>query len=234
MTKFIESFDQSKIKNDDKTQYLRYRFGRLKHQYWLWNRKNKTRALIDEYDSIILKNCRPGKIVFFGSAGYYLKDIWPEIEVVEQFPIVKTFFEDVYICENRTDLPNILPFKADNFAIVNNRAEHWVTVDELTDYISQYTAIMAPGCRFFYSLRDTQLHINRLTIDMEKYFLDWAISLEKLKLKLVWHSIRFDKKVPDHDGNYDYNENPDTINGNLKLMFVFDGTDSDNNWVVNQ
>jgi len=230
MTKFIEAFEQSKIKDDRKTQYIRYRFGRLKHQYWLWNRKNKTHALIDEFDSIILRNCKPGKIVFFGSAGYYLKDIWSEIEVVEQFPIVKTFYEDVYICEDRKELSNILPFKVDNFAVVNSRAEHWVTIDGLTEYVSQYTKVMNPGCRFFYTLRDTQLHVNRLTIDMEEHFLNWAISLEKLNLKLVWHSIQFHKKIPDSDGNYDHNENPDTTNGNLKFMFVY--KDNNDNWEI--
>ena len=56
MTKLLESFNQLSMKTDLKTQYIRYRIGRLKHQYWLWNRKNKSTAYVDEYDYTILRN----------------------------------------------------------------------------------------------------------------------------------------------------------------------------------
>jgi len=223
MTKLIEFFDQQPIKSDWKTQYIRYRLGRLKHQYWLWNRKNPDQALIDEYDYAILRNCQPGRTVFFASAGYYLKDIWPEIESVEMHPVVKTFYPDVHLCSQREQLKN-LPWRADNFAVVNNRADHWVTVDGLTVHLAHYCAAMNPGCRVFYSFRDTQIHINRLTTDMESLFLNWAQSLESMGLQLVWHSIGFDRKVPDQHGHYDQLENPDTTNGNLKFWFVYKGT----------
>lgn len=232
MSKILESFDQALIKDDLKTQYIRYRIGRLKHQYWLWNRKNKNTAYVDEYDYTILKNCQPGKTIFFGSAGYYLKDIWPEIEVIEMHPIVKTFYKDVYICTDRKKLSENIPFKCDNFAVVNNRADLWTELENITKYCQQYTSIMNGGCRFFYSFRETQVvGINRLIVDMEQHFLDWANSLEKINLKLIWHSIRFDKKVPNNLGEYDYNENPDTTNGNLKFMFVYKGEGKD--WEVN-
>lgn len=223
MTKLIEFFDQQPIKTDWKTQYIRYRLGRLKHQYWLWNRKNPDQALIDEYDYAILRNCRPGRTVFFASAGYYLKDIWPEIESVEMHPVVKTFYPDVHLCLRREQLVD-LPWRADNFAVVNNRADHWVTVDGLTVHLAHYCAAMNPGCRVFYSFRDTQIHINRLTTDMESLFLNWAQGLESIGLQLVWHSIGFDRKVPDQHGHYDQLENPDTTNGNLKFWFVYKGT----------
>jgi hypothetical protein len=224
MKKLIEFFDQATEKNDWKTQYIRYRIGRLKHQYWLWNRKNKTRAIIDQYDHDIMKNCQPGVTVFFGSAGYYIKDIFPDVEVVEMHPVVKTFYPDVYICTDRSMLSTILPFKVDNFAMINNRAEMWCTVDGITDHFSNYVKIMNPGCRFFYSFRDTQMHINRLTTDMESHFLNWAKSLQQsLGLQLVWHSIDFSKKTPDLNGYYDQLENPDTTNGNLKFWFVYNG-----------
>lgn len=224
--KLIEQFSQRKMKTDWKTQYIRYRIGRLKHQYWLWNRKNHDYYQIDAYDSFILKNCRPGNTVFFASSGYYLKEIYPEIQVVEMHPVVKTFFPDVYICEKRKDLADILPFKADNFAVINNRAEQWVSADTLfTDHLRNYTRAMNPGCRVFYNVRDTQINgLNRLTTDMEKYFLDWALSLEaELGLKLVWHDINFKKKFPDDQGKYDLAENPDTSNGNIKFIFVYRG-----------
>jgi hypothetical protein len=224
MHKIIESFDQVELKNDWKTQYRRYRAGRLKHQYWLWNRKSPDTALIDQYDHTILKNCQPGHTVFFGSAGYYLKDIFPEITVIEQFPIVKTFYPDVHICECRKNISKIAIAKADNFAMINNRAELWTNTNGLTDYLTSYTSIMNPGCRVFYSFRDTQMYVNRLTINMEDYFLQWAQELEsKLQLKLVWHDINFRKKIADQNGEYDQNENPDTTNGNLKFWFVYQG-----------
>lgn len=84
---------------------------------------------------------------------------------------------------------------------------------------------MNPGCRFFYSFRDTQIvGFNRLTVNMEEYFLDWAKDLERTHdLKLVWHDINFKKKLPDINGYYDQLENPDTTNGNLKFWFVYKG-----------
>jgi len=225
MTKIIEFFYQQPIKTDWKTQYIRYRLGRLKHQYWLWNRKNPNRALVDEYDYTILKNCQPGRTAFFASAGYYLKDIWPEIESVEIHPVVKTFYPDVHLCTDRAELGTVLPWRVDNWAVVNNRGDIWTEVENIANHCKQYTKIMNPGCRFFYSFRDTQIaNVNRLTTDLESYYLDWALALEhSCDLKLVWHSINFERKQPDPNGYYDQLENPDTTNGNLKFWFVYQG-----------
>jgi hypothetical protein len=224
MLNIIENFDQAQFKTDWKTNYIRYRLGRLKHQYWLINRKNPKQAIIDTYDYSILKNCQAGTTVFFASAGYYIKDIFPDVQVVEMHPVVKTFYSDAYICENRSQL-NQLPFRADNFAVVNNRADIWTEIENVTRHCQDYTAVMNPGCRFFYSFRDTQISgLNRLTTDMETFFLDWAKALESVcGLELVWHDINFKKKVPDANGYYDMLENPDTTNGNLKFWFVYKG-----------
>jgi hypothetical protein len=223
MIKIIESFSDASLRTDWRTQYRRYRAGRLKHQYWLWNRRSK-QALVDEYDYKILQNCQPGNTVFFSSAAYYLKDLWPEITVVEQFPVVKTFYPDVIVCADRANLKNILKVSADNFAVVNNRAEMWTDVLGISEHLANYTKIMNPGCRVFYSFRDTQMYVNRLTVDMEDHFLSWAQSLEHThNLKLVWHCVDFKKKEPDSNNNYNTLENPDTTNGNLKFWFVYQG-----------
>ena len=223
MTKIIETFDQGTIKTDWKTQYIRYRLGRLKHQYWLLNRKQKDQAVIDSYDYAILKNCQPGHTVFFGSAGYYIKDIVPEVTVVEMHPVVKTFYPDVYICNDRSQIDKLLPALADNFAVVNNRADIWTELENITQHCINYTTAMNPGCRFFYSFRDTQIVVNRLTTDLTSYFLQWATSLEQIcNLKLVWFDVGFVKKEMQH-GRYDTLEMPDTTNGNLKFWFVYKG-----------
>jgi hypothetical protein len=223
--KLIEFFDQATVRSDWKTQYIRYRLGRLKHQYWLDNRKNPDLAKVDAYDYRILQNCQPGHTVFFSSSGYYLKDLWPEITAVEMFPVVKTFYPDVIVCQRREDIASNLPSLADNFAVVNNRADIWTEINNVTEHCRHYTRAMRAGCRFFYSFRDTQIvGINRLKTDMEKYFLDWANSLHaELGLELVWHDINFRRKQADHTGEYDVMENPDTTNGNLKFMFVYQG-----------
>ena len=224
MKKIIENFNQATVKTDWVTQYRRYRTGRLKHQYWLWNRKSPDQALVDEYDYQILRNCQPGHTVFFSSAGYYLKDLFPEITVVEQFPVVKTFYPEVLICQNRHDLPDIVGRHADNFAVVNNRAEMWTDVTGLSQHLSHYVKIMNPGCRVFYSFRDTQMYVNRLKVDMYEHFFSWAQGLKHThNLDLVWHKIDFRQKTPDGWGNYDVFENPDTSNGNLKFWFVYQG-----------
>jgi hypothetical protein len=222
MPKLIEFFEEGTVKTNWRTQYIRYRLGRLKHQYWLWNRKHKYKALIDEYDHAILLNCKPGTTVFFASAGYYLKDIFPEIEVIEMHPVVKTFYPDVHICTDRNKLTE-LQIRADNFVVTNNRGDHWVTVDGLNQHLKAYTKIMNPGCRFMYSFRDTQIHVNRLITNLEDHFLQWAKKLDCIGLELVWCDIRFDKKNPDNNGEYSLIENPDTTNGNLKFWFVYKG-----------
>lgn len=224
-TKILEFFNQSSIKSDWKTLYIRYRLGRLKHQYWLWNRKRKKDFLVDSHDYFILKNCQPGATAFFASSGYYLKDIWPEITVIEMHPVVKSFYPDVVICQERSELSKTCAEKFDNFAVVNNRGDIWTELENITDHCEFYTKVMKPGCRFFYSFRDTQIvGMNRLTEDMSQYFLDWALSLKKLlNLELVWYNIDFKKKQPDGAGNYDIMENPDTTNGNLKFAFVYNG-----------
>lgn len=223
MQKIIESFDHATMLSDWRTQYRRYRTGRLKHQYWLENRKSNN-AFVDEYDYTILQNCKPGHTAFFSSAGYYLKDIWPEITVIEMFPIVKTFYPDSIYVEDRAELEHKVDL-VDNFACVNNRAEMWCTVDGLTEHFEQYVKIFRPGCRVFYSFRDTQMWVNRLKVDLEDHFLSWAHSLSSLDLRLVWHSMQFPRKVPDAAGNFDVLENPDTSNGNLKFWFEYKGTD---------
>lgn len=227
MKKIIENFSQATMRTDWRTQYRRYRTGRLKHQYWLDNRKNPIK-LVDEYDYLILKNCQSGHTAFFSSAGYYLKDIWPEITVIEQFPIVKTFYPDIVYVSHRDQIAKLVN-PIDNFAMVNNRAEMWCTVDTLTEYMKNYTVAFNPGCRVFYSFRDTQMWVNRLTTDLEDYFLSWANSLISLDLKLVWHDINFSRKTPDPNGNYNTLENPDTTNGNLKFWFEYKG----NSWTPN-
>jgi hypothetical protein len=223
--KNIETFDQSTIKQDWKTQYIRYRLGRLKHQYWLYNRKSNSEIIIDSYDYSILKNCQPGNTVFFGSAGYYLMNLLPDMYIVELHPVVKTFYPDAIICQDRNDLSQVLPVLADNFAVVNNRADIWTELENITEHCRKYVRVMKPGCRFFYSFRDTQISgLNRLTTDMEQHFLKWAQDLEStLGLKLCWHSINFEKKLPGPDGLYSQQENPDTTNGNLKFWFVYHG-----------
>lgn len=210
------SYHDITVRQDWRTQYIRYRIGRLKHQYWLWNRK-RSEAVIDSYDAFILKNCQPGITVFFASSAYYLKDLWPEIEVIEQHPVVSTFRPDVHICQ-RENL-DTLGLTADNFAVVNNRADQWYDENERDEILDKYVKVMNPGCRFFYSFRDTQIPcLNRLTVDLEQYWSNWAQRLATShNLHLVWHNIDFPNRGDDESGL----ENPDTTNGNLKFVFSY-------------
>lgn len=221
--RLIEQIYPQEHNSNFRTRYTKYRAGRLKHQYWLWNRKHEDKK-IDSYDAAILANCQPGRTAFFGSAGHYLKDIWSDIDSIELHHVVKEFYQDAIIVTDRQHLAQHIPYRYDNFAVVNNRADHWVGVDGLTDHIKNYCSVLNPGARFFYSFRDTQIHYHRLKVNAEKYFLDWALSLADLSdLRLVWHDIQFRKKHKDGAGHYDYYENPDATNGNLKFWFVYKG-----------
>ena len=224
MNREIEIITNNDLKQDWKTQYLKFRTGRLKHQYWLKNRKNKNVAIIDEYDNKVIKNCKAGDTVIYGSAGYYLKDIFTDmsIHVIESHEVVKTFYNDVYIIKDRKKLSTLFPNYADNFAVINNRSDHWVTKDGLTEHVNNYSKIFNKGCRFFYSIRDTQIQFNRLTNDIEDYFLTWATSLQHSHdLSIVWHEILLPRRKPSGDGSYDLSENPDTTNGNIKFWFSY-------------
>lgn len=221
--KLVEQIYQSEHLVDFHTRYIKYRAGRLKHQYWLWNRKRKNK-IVDEYDAKILKNCKPGHIAFFASAGYYLKEIWPEIDSLEMHSVVKDFYPNAIFSKTRQELLNVVSKKYDNFAVVNNRADHWVDTNGLARHLLAYTKILNPGARLFYSFRDTQIHYNRLKVNSVDYFMSWAKSLEKdIGLTLVWSDIVFKEKVKDGCGNYDTLENPDTSNGNIKFWFVYKG-----------
>lgn len=216
--KLVEQIYPDEHKSDFKTQYIKYRAGRLKHQYWLWNRK-RSNKVVDEYDAKILKNCQPGRTAFFASAGYYLKDIWPHIDAIEMHPVVKAFCPGVLHVDSRQCLATQILGYYDNFAVVNNRGDLWVSVGGLTQHLQHYTQILAPGARLFYSFRDTQIHVNRLTTDLHAHFLSWAQSLQSIGLTLVWHDIQ----LPKRDW-LDLRENPDTTNGNIKFWFVYQGT----------
>jgi hypothetical protein len=221
--RLIEQIHPDEHKTDFRIRYIKYRAGRLKHQYWLWNRK-RINKVVDEYDAKILKNCKPGTIAFFASSGYYLKEIWPQIDSIEMHPIVKEFYNDVIVTNTRAELPAVVKTRYDNFAVVNNRGDHWVDIHGLTRHLQNYTKVLNPGARLFYSLRDTQIQYNRLIVDSTEYFHNWATSLESIGLTLAWSDINFKKKTKDGCGNYDTLENPDTTNGNLKFWFCYKGS----------
>lgn len=218
--KLVEQIYTDEHRTDFKTLYIKYRAGRLKHQYWLWNRK-RSNKVIDQYDAMILKNCQPGSIGFFASSGYYLKEIWPHIDSIEMHSVVKEFCPDIIYVKDRSVLADVTQKTYKNFAVVNNRADHWVDIHGLTDHVKNYIKVFEPGTRFFYSFRDTQIHYNRLTVNSKQHFLDWANSLQSLGLNLAWSSVEFKEKVPDYYGNYDLSENPDTVNGNIKFWFSY-------------
>ena len=114
--------------------------------------------------------------------------------------------------------------------MINNRSDLWTTLypnDEgipcLQSYFIEYKKAMKPGCKFFYSFRDTQIPgWNRLSIDHYEYFYKFAIDCKDIGLNLQWHDIQFANKIQRDDGSYDIMENPDSTNGNIKLMFELD------------
>ena len=87
----------------DTHNYIRYRMGRLKHQMWLRNRKRQD-IVIDTHDNFIVKNVKQGRTCIFGSSGYYLEDLIPELTVVEQWPIVKKFYPKAQIIKDRSEI----------------------------------------------------------------------------------------------------------------------------------
>jgi hypothetical protein len=221
--RLVEQIILTEHKTNFKTRYIKYRAGRLKHQYWLWNRKNNQNKIIDLYDALILKNCKLGKTAFFSSGGYYLKDIWPEIDCIEIYPVVAEFYPNTILVNSRNELEHAVPYKFDNFAVVNNRSDHWVTIDGLTEHLTNYCKVLNTGARLFYSFRDTQIQYHRFKQSQRDYFYSWAQGLQNIGLTLVWSDIQFKKKEKDGNGNYDGFENPDTTNGNLKFWFVYKG-----------
>jgi len=223
MKKLIEHFTDYPMIDTNKHNYTRYRMGRLKHELWLKNRKNKNEIVIDEYDKFIIDRLQKGKTCIFGSAGYYLEDLIPDLTVIEQWPIVKTFYPKAQIINDRSEIAKINGRIFDNFIVINNRGDIWCELSVVENHISKYVKAMKPGCLFFYSFRDTQIvDWNRLTIDHKIYFENFANYIEKTySLKLLWKDIKFVTKTKDGNDNYDIFENPDTTNGNIKFLFQY-------------
>ncbi len=215
--RYIDHLYELDINPNWKTQYLRFRMGRLKHRYWLTNRKHQSKFLIDSYDNFIISKLKDGPTTIFGSAGYYLDEVIKDLHVVEMHPVVKTFYPTAIIVNNRNEIKDLVPQSA-NFIVTNNRLDHWMpTVTELNYNIQCYVDCLQPGGLLFYSFRDTQmLPLNRLTTNIEQYYRDWATTLPRLQL--VWSDINFEKQEA-VDGIYPCRENPDTTNGNLKFIF---------------
>lgn len=232
MQKLIEKFEDYAINSDHnpKTDYIRYRIGRLKHDLWLRNRKRHT-VEIEPYDNFIVKNLQPGKTCVFGSAGYYLEDIVPELTVIEQWPIVKKFYPPAQIVSDRAEVHAINGAVFNNFVVINNRGDLLCDINSLDKHVENYVKAMRSGCLFFYSFRDTQIvDWNRLTVNHYDYFLSWGQSLaDKFNLHMIWNDIQFADK-PKINGQYDIMENPDTTNGNIKFVFQY----QNNQHIINE
>jgi len=227
--KLIECFDDYPMINgkDEITRhnYIRYRLGRLKHEFWLKNRKNKKKIYVEEYDWFILNNLKSGNTCMFGSAGYYLEELIENLTVVETWNVVKGFYPKAHIVKHRRELEKLFPEKFDNFVVNNNRGDHW-TVNAPTEHMIEYIKTMNDGALLFYSFRDTQTIFNRF-VNQYEHFLNWAKSLEKIcDLHLIWHDIKFaEKQKISDDIEFDIMENPDTSNGNLKFVFQYNRND---------
>lgn len=222
MTKLVEHFTDYPMAGTDKHEYIRFRMGRLKHQMWLWNRKRKDAVIIDTHDHFVVRNLKPGATCVFGSAGYYLEDLIDDLTVVEQWDIVKKFYPKAIIVKDRNQLAAQTNRMFDNFVVINNRGDIWCDLATVKQHVTHYTSVMNPGCRFFYSFRDTQIvNWNRLKNDHHEYFYQFGKELEELGLNLIWYDIKFADKTPAGDGSYDMLENPDTTNGNIKFMFEY-------------
>jgi len=237
--KLIEHFNDYDMVSTDNTivnkhNYLRFRFGRLKHNFWLKSRKSNDTIYIDAYDNFILQNLKPGKTCYFGSSGYYLDGAIDDLTVIEQHPVVKTFYPDAVIVKNRGEIGKLYPNVFDNFVVVNNRGDIWTSLYDspdagfdldkpsIEDHVRNYIKSMKDGCVFFYSFRDTQIvNWNRISTNHYDYFYNFALYLKKYGLNLLWHNIKFAEKHKQPDESYDILENPDTLNGNIKLIFQY-------------
>jgi hypothetical protein len=226
MKKLIEHYsDYPTLESSDafnKHSYIKYRVGRIRHEFWLKNRKDKNNFFIDRYDWFIVNNLKKGKTCFYNSAGYYLDDLVEDLTVIESKPIVKSFYKDAVIAATHRDIPKLFPSMFDNFVVVNNRGDHWANgIESIKEYFDSYVKSVKPNGLIFYSLRDTQIpNWNRLTNNHYEYFYNFAKELEqRYNLTLIWHDIKFSNKEKDGNGNYDMHENPDPNNGNIKFIF---------------
>lgn len=149
---YIDHLYDLPINESWRTQYLRFRMGRLKHRYWLTNRKRTDEFIIDSYDHFILHKLRTGPTTIFGSAGYYLEDVIEDLHVVEMHPVVKTFYPQAIIVKDRSEIKNRVP-KSANFIVNNNRLDHWMpTVEDLNCNIQSYVdCCNLMGCYFIVS-----------------------------------------------------------------------------------
>ena len=210
--KIVKHYKELTRKTTDKrTEYLKYRVGKIKHELWLKSRKSN-HVYITTYDDYILKHLQPGKTAIFGSAGYLLEDCIEDLTVIEENRIVKSFYPKAVIVEDRKEIGLLFPKTFDNFIVTNNRSDLWVNAEGLCEHIVNYKKSMTDGCLFFYSMRDTQFTPwNRLKVNHYEMFIGLAKKIESLGFKCLESQMDF--------ANGDGNENPDTTNGNIKYLF---------------
>lgn len=203
--------DLTKVNNNDKIDYLKYRTGKIKHELWLKSRKSDS-VYITAYDQCILDNLQPGSTGIFGSAGYYLEDCVDNLTVIEKDAIVKKFYPKAVIVKERGEIGKLFPRHFNNFIVTNNRSDMWTDGEGIVNHIKKYKEAMATGCVFFYSIRDTQFTPwNRLKINHYKMFVGLAKQIEQAGFECIQTQIDF--------ANGDGNENPDTTNGNIRYIF---------------
>jgi len=210
--KTIKHYDDIKpVKNNWKLDYIKYRANKHKHELWLKSRKSDF-VYMTAYDKFILDNLQEGQTGTFGSTYYHLEDCIENLTVIEQKPIVKKFYPKATIVKEREDIGRLFPKKFNNFIVTFNRSDHWHDHKGIVGHVKKYQEAMAPGCLFFYSLRDTMWSPwNRLKINHYKFFVDLAKQIEQIGFKCKQSQINF--------ANGDGNENPDTTDGNIKFMF---------------
>ena len=210
--KIVKHQNELKRKSmDQRTAYLRYRTGKIKHELWLKSRKSQ-HTYITEYDDYILKKLQKGQTAIFGSAGYFLEDCVDNLTVIEQEKKKKKFYPKAVIVDSRDKIGNMFQDRFDNFIVTNNRSDLWTDADGLCKHITAYRESMKNNCLFFYSMRDTQFTPwNRLKINHYEMFIDLAKQIESLGFSCLESQMDF----ADGDGN----ENPDTTNGNIKYLF---------------
>ena len=217
--KVIGNFDDSKLRDNFKTNYIRWRFSKAKHNYYVKNRRSNN-IVLDNYDKYIVENLKPGKTFTYDSAGYYLDPVVDNLTVIELVPIVSIWYPRVVIETDRGSVDHLYN-QADNFIIINTVRLRWKTFNEYTEYWKYQSRFFKPGAHIFFSFRDIFIFHNRLKYKFSDLLGSWLNSMEDNGFKLINLSHTLINTTDQMQDYTHLQEIDDLINGNVKIHWEY-------------
>lgn len=219
MQKVISRYSDANFHSTFRNLYIKWKFGKPKHKYYVHNRKSKDKIL-DYYDKYILDNIQPGVTIAFDCAGYYLDGIVDNLIVVDLDPIVKVWYPNAVIYDNNHAVTHLYN-TADNFIVNNTIKLRWKTFDEFSEFWKTSRQFLRHESQIFFSFRDIFIFHNRLKFKFSDLLSNWLCEMQQYGFDVNQYTY---DKLPVTEHMTDLEKIPeieDMNNGNVKIHWTY-------------